>query len=215
MSETPEKDKAVVKIYLTDGTLKSFLITETQTPNAVKMMVAKKLGLNPKEFADFGLYIVTNDTQIKEVKKNPFVLHVKWGDKSGSKKKLLFKKTDENFVSLESQYLMEVHEQNQLKEQLGMQQKQHVQQGGDVTPRVNMPYREHVQQGEDVTPKVIMPQKYQQMNTPYFNMNMKNTSNDFSNPGGQEVKKVGFGNLIGVQELNRGGLRDMQEKKKS
>lgn len=47
---------------MSDGTMKSFLVTQSQTPNAVKFMVAKKLGLDIKEFNMFGLYVVDGDS---------------------------------------------------------------------------------------------------------------------------------------------------------
>lgn len=45
-------------MHLTDGTMKCFLVTQSQTANAVKFMVAKKLGLDVKEFNVFGLYVI-------------------------------------------------------------------------------------------------------------------------------------------------------------
>lgn len=47
---------------MTDGTMKSFLVTQSQTPNAVKFMVCKKMGLDVKEFNMFGLYTVDGDS---------------------------------------------------------------------------------------------------------------------------------------------------------
>lgn len=47
-----------MRVHLTDGTMKSFLVTQSQTANAVKFMVCKKLGLDVKEFNIFGLYVI-------------------------------------------------------------------------------------------------------------------------------------------------------------
>lgn len=49
-------------MHLTDGTMKCFLVTQSQTPNAVKFMVCKKLGLDVKEFNMFGLYVVEGES---------------------------------------------------------------------------------------------------------------------------------------------------------
>eukprot|EP01130_Rhizamoeba_saxonica_P000725 TRINITY_DN10658_c0_g1_i1.p1 TRINITY_DN10658_c0_g1~~TRINITY_DN10658_c0_g1_i1.p1 ORF type:complete len:747 (+),score=202.95 TRINITY_DN10658_c0_g1_i1:68-2308(+) len=93
-----EKDKAVIRIFLTDGTAKCFLVSESHTANAVKFLVAKKLGLEVKEFGLFKLYQLTNDRNPVEITEKPFSLHVKWGDKSGGKKKFLFKREDQELV---------------------------------------------------------------------------------------------------------------------
>lgn len=93
---TVETDKAVIRVYLTDGTMKSFLVTQSQTPNAVKFMVCKKLGLDVKEFNQFGLYVIEGESSgCSDVNENPFSLHVKWNAKSNSKSRFLFKRTDE------------------------------------------------------------------------------------------------------------------------
>lgn len=43
--------------------MKSFLVTESQTLNAVKFIVCKQLGLDVKEFSNFGLYVVTDNRE--------------------------------------------------------------------------------------------------------------------------------------------------------
>ena len=61
IASSPHMDKEqVVKVFTTDGTYKSFLVRPTQTASAVKFMVSKKLGLDGREFNQFGLYQLEN-----------------------------------------------------------------------------------------------------------------------------------------------------------
>eukprot|EP01122_Echinamoeba_exundans_P014091 TRINITY_DN6312_c0_g1_i1.p1 TRINITY_DN6312_c0_g1~~TRINITY_DN6312_c0_g1_i1.p1 ORF type:complete len:722 (+),score=150.86 TRINITY_DN6312_c0_g1_i1:45-2210(+) len=96
-NNTVEKDKAVIRVFFSDGTFKCFLVTESQTANAVKFMVSKKLGLDPKELHLFGMYMLEDGSKVTELDGRPFELHVKWGPKSGEKYKFLFKRTDEPY----------------------------------------------------------------------------------------------------------------------
>lgn len=64
--------------------MKSFLVTQSQTPNAVKFMVCKKLGLDVKEFNMFGLYVVDGDSSSTSGKGHPFLALVPHGSSGRS-----------------------------------------------------------------------------------------------------------------------------------
>lgn len=61
--------------------MKCFLVTQSQTANAVKFIVAKKLGLDVKEFNMFGLYVIEEGSsctrkQQSQLGVDPFTAHL-------------------------------------------------------------------------------------------------------------------------------------------
>jgi hypothetical protein len=62
-NSSPHPVQAVIRVFFSDGTFKCFLVTESQTANAVKFMVSKKLGLDPKELHLFGIYLLEDGSK--------------------------------------------------------------------------------------------------------------------------------------------------------
>mmetsp|Transcript_7666 Transcript_7666/g.8428 ORF Transcript_7666/g.8428 Transcript_7666/m.8428 type:complete len:612 (-) Transcript_7666:144-1979(-) len=100
-----EKKQANVKVFMADGSMQLFTIHNKQTGNALKMIICKKLpDVSAKDFNSYSLSVVSHgkSKDIKEYKKNPYELHVKWGSKSGTDHKFVFGKAGATTVKAKS-----------------------------------------------------------------------------------------------------------------
>jgi hypothetical protein len=50
--------KAIVRVFLSDGTFKTFLVGSTETTTALKAQVVRKLKLTAEEANKFALYVL-------------------------------------------------------------------------------------------------------------------------------------------------------------
>jgi len=90
---------AIVRVFLSDGTFKTFIVGSNENAAALKAQVVKKLKLSPDLATKYELYILDESAnrKVEELRTddNPFQLYNEWGPASGTSKKLLFMRTDE------------------------------------------------------------------------------------------------------------------------
>jgi hypothetical protein len=88
-------DSALVRVFLIDGTFKTFLVKKSDTVHSFKDQIAKKLKVDPTVSSQYGLYVLTDNRRVDPIIDNPFELHVRWGTQSGTTRKFLFKRLDD------------------------------------------------------------------------------------------------------------------------
>eukprot|EP00029_Vermamoeba_vermiformis_P002893 TRINITY_DN1325_c0_g1_i1.p1 TRINITY_DN1325_c0_g1~~TRINITY_DN1325_c0_g1_i1.p1 ORF type:complete len:782 (+),score=119.10 TRINITY_DN1325_c0_g1_i1:141-2486(+) len=88
-------DSALVRVFLIDGTFKTFLVKKSDTVHSFKDQIAKKLKVDPTTSNQYGLFVLTDNRKVDPIIDNPFELHVRWGTQSGTTRKFLFKRLDE------------------------------------------------------------------------------------------------------------------------